>query len=83
MFIHDPRIPEGEEDLGPFSLRKGIFSLAWSPSGDRFVAGLRDRTVRLYAIQTDFDAPEPIFKELQVFQGHDGGLRSVTFSPDG
>ncbi|MEQ1654340.1 MAG: WD40 repeat domain-containing protein [Nitrospira sp.] len=81
IYIDDPRVPEGEESFR--SVRRGILSIAWSPDGHYFAAGLRDRTVRLYQLQWDHPRRE-LFEELAVFSAEGQlGLRSVAFSPDG
>lgn len=81
IYIDDPRVPEGEYSFR--SVRRGILSIAWSPDGHYFVAGLRDRTVRLYRLQWDYPKRE-LFEELAVFSAEGQlGLRSVAFSPDG
>lgn len=54
-----------------------MWSVAFSPSGDRIVAGSSDGTVRVW--RTDgSDRDDPI-----VLEGHQGGVRSVAFSPSG
>jgi WD40 repeat protein len=81
IYIDDPRIREGEDDSRD-SLR-GVMSVAWSPDGKRFVAGLRDRTVRLYKVEVDHPFGR-IFEEIEIFSTDDmGGLRTVAYSPDG
>ena len=84
-FIPDPRIPTTESGsvLQPHSsLLKGILSLAWSPDGDKFVIGLRDGTVRMYAIHPPPNG-KPLFEEQAVFDEHVGGLRAVAYSSTG
>jgi WD40 repeat protein len=81
IYIDDPRVPEGEDAFR--SLRRGVMSVAWSPDGKRFVAGLRDRTVRLYQLEWE-DRLGPSFEEIETFtvEGQ-GGLRTVAYSADG
>ena len=84
-FIHDPRIPPNEKqnEFPPyFSVRRGILSLVWSPDGNKFAFGLRDRTVRVYSFDPTLDQHR-LFEEYGVFHEHMGGLRAVAYSPDG
>jgi WD40 repeat protein len=79
IYIDDPRVPEGEDRFR--SVRRGVMSVAWSPDGKRFVAGLRDRTVRLYQLEWNHAS---LFQEVAIFtvEGQ-GGLRTVAYSADG
>ena len=81
VYIDDPRIREGEDGYGP--LLAGVMSVAWSPNGSRFAAGVRDRTVRFYGI--DPDSPRgDIFDEIEVLSNEDmRGVRTVAYSQDG
>lgn len=86
MLIHDPRILPDHPDINfpaYLSVKKGILSLAWSPDGNKFVIGLRDRTLRLYSIiPIPEDSGSFWFEELKVF-GASLGLRAVAYSPNG
>jgi WD40 repeat protein len=81
IYIDDPRVPQGEEAFR--SPMRGVMSLAWSPDGKQFVAGLRDGTVRLYRINLDTPEDE-LFEEVAAFSttGY-RGLRTVAYSPKG
>lgn len=80
IYINDPRLREGDDGYGP--LLAGVMSVAWSPNGSRFVAGLRDRTVRLFEINPKIPHGQ-MFDEIEVFSHEDmGGLRTVTFNPN-
>ena len=58
-------------------------SVAWSPNGSRFAAGVRDRTVRLYGIDPDNPRGE-VFDDIEVFSTEDmRGVRTVAYSQDG
>ncbi|MDH5699229.1 MAG: WD40 repeat domain-containing protein [Nitrospirota bacterium] len=84
-FIHDPRIPPSDPDsqYPPYSSGlKGILSLAWSADGEKFVIGIRDRTVRVYSFHPTLNG-KPLFDEQAVFDEHVGGLRAVAYSPTG
>lgn len=72
-FIHDPRNSSG---------LTGILALAWSPDGKKFVIGLRDGTMRMYAIHPRTNG-KPLFHEQAVFDEHVGGLRAVAYSATG
>lgn len=81
VYIDDPRIREGEDGYGP--LLAGVMSVAWSPNGSRFAAGVRDRTVRLYGIDPDNPRGE-VFDDIEVFSTEDmRGVRTVAYSQDG
>ncbi len=54
---------------------KAVFSVAYSPDGQRIVTGSFDRTARLW------DAANG--RELLVLQGHKHTVRSAAYSPDG
>ena len=53
-----------------------VYSVAFSPDGQRIVSGSLDKTVRLWDARTG----QPIGQPLQ---GHGDSVRSVAFSPDG
>jgi hypothetical protein len=52
-----------------------VYSVAFSPDGQRIVTGSEDKTAKMWDIQMG--------KELQAFKGHAGPVFSVAFSPDG
>ena len=53
-----------------------MYSVAFSPDGNRIVSGSDDKTVRMW----DADTGQPIGEPLT---GHTDGVSSVAFSPDG
>ncbi len=56
-------------------MRVSVWSVAFSPQGDRIVSGGQDGTVRLWQLDgTPAAAP---------FKGHEGYVLSVAFSPQG
>jgi WD40 repeat protein/uncharacterized caspase-like protein len=52
-----------------------ITSVAFSPDGRKILTGSRDKTARLWDMETG--------KELQRFEGHSDCVNAVAFSPDG
>jgi WD40 repeat protein len=52
-----------------------ITSVAFSPDGRKVLTGSRDKTARLWDLETG--------KELQRFEGHSDWVNAVAFSPDG
>ena len=52
-----------------------VNAVAFSPDGKLVLTGSRDRTARLWDVQTG--------RELRVFTGHAAAILSVAFSPDG
>ena len=52
-----------------------VFSVAWSPDGQRIVTGSDDMTAKVWDAETG--------RELSTLTGHDGGVLSVSCSPDG
>jgi WD40 repeat protein len=52
-----------------------VTSVAFSPDGRQVVSGSRDRTVRIWDVQST--------KQITLLQGHHGPVLSVSFSPDG
>jgi len=82
LYIDDPRLRLREVENGDGPRLAGVMSVAWSPDGRHFAAGLRDRTVRLFEIDPETQNSE-VFHEIEVFSHENmGGLRSVAFSPD-
>jgi WD40 repeat protein len=63
----EPHLIKGHED--------GVFSVAFSPDGNRIVSGSGDKTIRLWDTSGNLIG--------QPFQGHEGWVLSVAFSPDG
>ena len=53
----------------------GVWSVAFSPDGQRLASGSWDKTVKIWDSATG--------KELFSLKGHAGPVRSVAFSPDG
>ena len=56
--------------------RMGVWSVAFSPDGQRLASGSGDGTVRLW----DLRQPEAA---STILRGHEDGVESVAFSPDG
>jgi WD40 repeat protein len=62
---------------------RGVMSVAWSPDGVQFVAGVRDGTVRLYGLESG-NSDQPVIKEMEQLKVEgQGGVRTVAFSGDG
>jgi WD40 repeat protein len=55
--------------------RGGVTSVAFSPDGKTLASAGRDKTVRLWDVETG--------KNTQVLEGHTDEVRAVAFSPDG
>lgn len=51
-----------------------IYSLAFSPDGDRFASASLDKTIKLWTADGNL---------ITTLSGHTDGVRSVAFSPDG
>ncbi|KAJ7199387.1 WD40 repeat-like protein [Mycena pura] len=54
----------------------GVWSVAFSPDGQRIVSGSGDKMVRIWDATTGAAIGEPL-------QGHNDGVSSMAFSPDG
>lgn len=54
--------------------RDKVWSVAFSPDGQRVASASQDGAVRVWSVTGD---------ELNVLRGHDGRVLSVAFSPDG
>jgi WD40 repeat protein len=52
-----------------------VWSVAFSPGGNRIVSGSHDKSVRMWDAKTG--------KQLKEMQGHTAGIWSVAFSPNG
>ncbi|MBI5590276.1 MAG: TIR domain-containing protein, partial [Deltaproteobacteria bacterium] len=61
------RVLEGQSD--------SVYSVSWSPDGQRALSGSDDKTVRLWEVYTG--------RCLRVLEGHTGSVLSVSWSPDG
>ncbi len=53
----------------------GVSSVAFSPDGRYALSGSRDKTLKLWAVDSGV--------EIRTFTGHSSGVLSVAFSPDG
>ena len=51
-----------------------VYSVAFSADGKRIVSGCRDKTIRIWDVETG--------KELQKYEGHSYSVISVAFSAD-
>lgn len=67
-------VPSGNQRAS-FDAKSEIFAVAFSSDGKFLLSGGRDRLVRLWDLKER--------KQVRVFQGHTGSVRSVAFSPDG
>ncbi len=52
-----------------------VISVSFSPDGKTLVSGSRDKTIKLWNVETG--------KEIRTLKGHDSYVYSVNFSPDG
>jgi energy-coupling factor transporter ATP-binding protein EcfA2 len=52
-----------------------VESVNFSPDGKTLVSGSRDKTIKLWNVETG--------KEIRTLKGHDSSVNSVNFSPDG
>jgi len=52
----------------------GVTSLAFTPNGLAMASASEDTTVRLWGVSSR--------TALRRFEGHEGGIKCVTFSPD-
>jgi len=58
-----------------FDYLGSVYSVSFSPDGKRLVTGSRDKTVKIWDVETE--------TELFCLQGHENEVSSVSFSPDG
>ena len=56
-------------------LKTDVLSVAWSPDSRLLASGGRDSILRIWDVETQ--------EQLQVFQGYEGPVKSVAFSPTG
>ena len=66
-------------EFGVFPSLKGhggyVWSVSFSPDGKTLASGSRDKTIKLWNLET--------FTETKTLSGHGGWVYSVSFSPDG
>src|SRR5262249_1161924 len=63
-----------------------VTSVAFSPDGLRAVTGATDRSARVWDLRLDAGRSGPRLISVgspMILRGHDGPVRTVTFSPDG
>jgi WD40 repeat protein len=78
VYIDDPHVSQEDQEFD-----RGVMSIAWSPDGVQFVAGVRDGTLRLYGLETG-TSDQPVIKEMaQLKVEGQAGVRTVAFSGDG
>lgn len=66
----------GEQPLGPLvGHQDWVCSVAFSSDGKRIVSGSKDKTIRLWDVESGEHQPP--------FEGHQDSVNSVAFSPDG
>ncbi len=68
-------VPAQEEIRQYDGHQAGLTSVAFSPDGERLVAGSIDRLLRLWEVDTG--------RLISTFEGHEATIWSVAFSPDG
>lgn len=67
-------VPSGRALTGPLEHTNGVFYADFHPNGGLLVTGSRDRTARMWDIETG---------QLEFTLEHDAGVRTVRFSSDG
>src|SRR5207245_470641 len=74
--VTSPLAPTGARRDNPLDGHgDALNAVAFSPDGQRLVTASRDRTARVWAVQTG--------KALFILQGHTEPIRWVAWSPDG
>jgi WD40 repeat protein len=65
----------GQETLTLKGHSSAVWSVSFSPDGERIVSGSSDNTVKVWNAETE--------QEAHTLKGHSGPVHSVSFSPDG
>ena len=72
--LQEPRYPAKILGESKDQHTRRILSLAFSPDGKLIASSSRDKTIRLWNLETN---------EVQILEGHDNQVHAIAFSPDG